>query len=319
MDELVWGGQSMSQDRDWAFLKIKKLGDTQRMFLEHIVRCGKDGWLDGFPFDMGGPSAAASLIDGLVRKGVLRVECIEGRTNYVLVEGDPVPLADVVLPKPYIKVRREQVSMQDSCGKRRAQNVNLWLDPRGEVTFHIVLPNEVDELCHGDERTTLVDGGIRTACGATAAMAVSRAEAICLEFEELENGVRHDVIVLDFDCSDDAVQDAQRYRKTGLMFRYDRQFVVGHWVFRETPSGGIRRDRHLPFPYPSESLRQALKKEGKAIIGATPERLQALEVMRQQLAGVAGQFKEIVSSADFEALVDNGGHLLLSYRNGEGP
>ena len=141
-------------DRDWAFTRLDKISDNQAAFITKL--CERDGTCNegGCGIDFGGWSAWNSIVTALKRKGVLKAE----GGKLILIEGEPAPYVEPMLPKPYMKIQRVLLDVFDG-EQVSVQNQWIWLDPRGDMEFLVILPLEMAQvLLDRSERTTIAAG-----------------------------------------------------------------------------------------------------------------------------------------------------------------
>lgn len=300
--------------RDWAFFRAPKLSDSQVTYLRAMAE--NDGRTSGggsVGIEFGGWVAHQKIVAALKRMGLVKAE---GR-ELVLVEGEPVVYVPPVLPKPYIKVRRQLLDLWD--GERIAtQDVWVWLDPRGDATFHVVLLPEVathnEKRKESEKRGGMVEGGHFASRGKSFEEATARAVALCREHMALEAGVQEEVLLVSYEVNEN--QKPGGYDKTGLSLRYDRLLLINGQLYDMLPNGGIEAHRghtFAPGGLGSVEQRAHFSKRSQALISYTPERLAALETLRLQLAGAAAKLRSILAAEDFEQLIDSHGHHLLAH------
>jgi hypothetical protein len=279
--------------RDWAFRKVE-ISEKQQYVVNYAVAHNGDIPLTGVGVDFGGWSAFHSIMTGLIRKGVLLRE----ERGWRLVKGEPVKYEEPKLKKPCIIVRRQLMSLYD--GERMTtQNAVIWLDPRGDATFHVVLDSSlagVGSAIKDDPRIALRDG-VCVSRGATLIEAVERATALSKEYEALTKANVEEVILVSM--------STETRRATGLSMEYRCLLKIGGDLYERGPTGGIRH---------SDNVVRATSGEGKALIHHTPEREATLEALRLNIATLAERLKKLISEEDFGTIVDQRGHKLLELK-----
>jgi len=294
-----------NQDRDWAFTRLDKISDNQAAFITKL--CERDGTCGtgGRGIDFGGWSAWSSIVTALKRKGVLKEE----GGKLILIEGEPIPYVEPMLPKPYMKVQRVLLDVFDG-EQVSVQNQWLWLDPRGDMEFLVILPLEMAQvLPESSERTTMA-AGCFCAHGKVSKEAINRASTLSREFMAVRSGVSRQVLLIEFETE---IKDPgeQYYSKNGLMFSYKRMLYLGTgFLYLELPDGSLRQAKHVG-DFDTSIVKAKLATDKTVIIDYTPEREVALESLRMRLVNAATDLQRILTADNFVSAIDSHGPRLL--------
>lgn len=305
----------LGKTKDWAFLKmLNKISERQLVMLFKLARDNGKCSSHGCGIDFGGATAFLTITDALRRKGLIKKD----KDGYQLVEGEPIAYEETVLPKPFIRVRRDIASLYDGEDISDT-NASVWLDPRGEAHFHIVIHPEVGEMCGSDPRVQFHGDNILTAHGKSLEECLGRAQAVCFEFKELRHGALDEIILIHYETKAPVVPGA--YDKTGLLFQFEKLVLASNLQMYYRHEDGTmepcRKIRRLAGPLGSEALKQHLQQEKAVIIPYSPERMAALDSIRLRLASMAEEFERVINQENFAEMIATGGAQLLLTSTGK--
>lgn len=260
--------------KDYAFRKVK-LQSSQHLFCSRLASKGGEGTSGSIGVDFGGWQAFNKLVSGLKKRGLITVK----GNVFTLVEGEPVPITEPVLGKPYIKVRRELISLFD--GEALAtENAQIYLDPRGEALFLILLPYVSTSHLDLRKRAIIVEGHL-AAVGASCTEAINHAKAISLEnVLFLTKEQARQVILIQYAAVEGV--PGKLYQATELKLNYHVLIEVGTKLYHEPGDGSLK-----PFP-----------KVHGTLIDWSEEREAALFTLMFQMAHLGRRLKAITESEE---------------------
>lgn len=301
--------------KDWAYLKVK-LPERQASYIGYFLHkypAGKGGHSIGV--DFGGHTAHWSIINGLIRRGVAKMVGKE----LELTTGEPVLIEAESLPKPYIKVKKVLVDSWNGEDSITPAEKVVYLDPRGDGLFHIILPQEMASVFTKDPRRGLAEGNIFCATGETLKKTIANAESMAREYNALIGSSIEEVLVIRHECcvADKTKESVFSYditTKLGFGF-YKCLLIGGDTLWKTDAKGRLHRLNYIGGKLGTpEQKEHFFKQHSSIVMPYTPEREASLELLDTRLSLMAMEFKRVISEEDVATMLENNGHLLL-----EGP
>lgn len=303
------------QKTDWAFFGTDKISDGQASVLKSMAESGGRCGVGGCGYHIA-PAAFKSIVAALRRRGLVRVE---GR-EVLLVEGEPTPEAEPLLPKPFMRVGRRQVKIFDGS-QISSQDAIVWLDPRGDGLFYLLLPEEMassfsvfDKRCR---RTP--DADFFAACGHSLPEVMACAETLSAEFAALNAGGRTELLWVHFEHAD---QGRSGRAETSLTFYFEPVVAIGKKLYTTDSLGALRPFslmETLPHPIGSPELRsRTLERSRAVLIPHSPARLEALKALRERIQQASAEIQRLLhDDGEIERLDSLATQLALPPATGE--
>jgi hypothetical protein len=196
----------------------------------------------------------------------------------------------------------------------------VWLDPRGDGEFIIIMPDEMTEVFDRDERMVRVESsmdgvGMHAAAKApTFKSVVATAAALAREYQAVTCGDIKDVLVINHNCQLPKDDSFRRYDIATLAVGFYKCMLInGDALWRREPNGKLTRIIVMPDKLGTEKAREyMLEREKSVVMLYSPEREAALIAMRDRLASMAREFMRLINEEDIAALIETHGHKLLT-------
>lgn len=274
---------------NYAYKKVK-LSSRQQYFCDEVAK-RHDGATDHIGVDFGGWIAHNQIIAALRKKGVMTSE---PNKRYTLVVGEPLVVADPKFGKPYIKIKKECLTVFTGH-EFETQDLQIYLDPRGDCKFKIILPYDISNLINvGDRATThsFDDKSFMVVQGKSAEEVVGNLQNMVTEYKLASAGELKDVLWVGFE-QHIATAEAMHW-KTSFGFQYIRLITNGDTYFM--------LDKNA---YMKEVKWYDLKNEG-VIIPWTQDREDKLDGLKQRIIMAADQLREILYGDKLLEELDNG-------------